>query len=248
MANATIFGSKAKAYREARPGYPGALFDWIAEHAPARDAVWDCATGSGQAAASLSERFGQVFATDVSAEQIAAATQRDHIQFSVAPAEESGLAGASVDAITVATALHWFDFDRYWDEVRRVSRPGGLFIAWSYSHFLFEEPIEELLMRTLRPMLQPFWGQGNRIVMEGYPDADVRFPFERLAVPDFAIDTRWPLDRVFHFVESWSATMRLRQDLQRSQELDALLTGARGRLEPRSYRVGAPIHTLAGRV
>ncbi|MEO1657129.1 MAG: class I SAM-dependent methyltransferase [Pseudomonadota bacterium] len=248
MANATIFGSQAKAYQEARPGYPGALFDWIAEEAPARDAVWDCATGSGQAAASLSERFSQVFATDISAEQIGAAVQRANVAYSVAPAEASGLADSSVDAITVATALHWFDFDRYWDEVRRVLRPGGFFAAWSYDHFIFDDAIEEALMTTLRPMIDPFWSEGNRIASEGYKDADVRFPFGRLEAPRFVIAEEWPLERVLTFAESWSATMRLREDPDSSAQVDHLMATVRERLEPRAYKVEAPIHMLAGRV
>ncbi|MEM7741210.1 MAG: class I SAM-dependent methyltransferase [Pseudomonadota bacterium] len=247
MVNATIFGSKAKAYKDARPGYPGALFDWVAEQTKTRDAVWDCATGSGQAAVALSERFDRVFATDISADQISAAVARPNIQYSVAPAEASGLADHSVDAITVATALHWFDFERYWDEVRRVLRPGGVFAAWSYDHFTFEDPIEEAFMRTLRPMLAPFWSDGNRIAMEGYKDADVHCPLQRLSVPRFEIKESWPLGRVLDFAESWSATMLLRQDPVLSQRLDALLSTVKAQLEPRMYHVRAPIHVLAGR-
>lgn len=248
MTNATIFGSKAKAYREARPGYPGALFDWIAEQAPAHGAVWDCGTGSGQAAISLSERFDQVFATDISADQIAAASERENIQYSVAPAETSGLADGSVDAVTVATALHWFDFDRYWDEVRRVLRPGGLFFAWSYAHFCFDGAVEEAWMAKVRPMIDPFWGEGNRIIERGYDDVDVRCPFDRLETPLFKIDDLWPLERILTFGESWSATMRLREDEDRAADLDKLIERARAKLGPGPYKVEAPIHVLAARV
>ncbi len=54
-------------------GYPPELFAWLARAAAARDAVWDCGCGSGQASIALAEHFAQVYATDVAPEQIAAA-------------------------------------------------------------------------------------------------------------------------------------------------------------------------------
>ncbi|HEX6397189.1 MAG TPA: class I SAM-dependent methyltransferase, partial [Steroidobacteraceae bacterium] len=132
MSNAGLFTTVAREYANFRPGYPPKLFAWLARVAPARDAVWDCGCGSGQASVALAEYFERVHATDVAPQQIAAAKPHPHVTYAVAPAERSGLPAASVDLVTVAQALHWFDFDRFYAEVRRVCRPGGLLAVWAY--------------------------------------------------------------------------------------------------------------------
>jgi methylase of polypeptide subunit release factors len=63
------FAAVSDEYARFRPGYPSSLFDWLAGIAPARDLAWDCATGSGQAAVDLAERFARLIATDASEAQ-----------------------------------------------------------------------------------------------------------------------------------------------------------------------------------
>ena len=63
MDNARSFGAHAGAYKAGRPTYPDALFDWLAQISPAREAVWDCATGSGQAALALAEQGRELMGT-----------------------------------------------------------------------------------------------------------------------------------------------------------------------------------------
>ena len=55
------------------------------------------------------------------------------VRYVVAPAEASGLPGASVDCAVAAQAAHWFDLDAYYREVRRVARPGGLIALVTYA-------------------------------------------------------------------------------------------------------------------
>lgn len=42
------FSGHASVYREARSGYPAALFDWLADAAPSRGFAWDARCGNGQ--------------------------------------------------------------------------------------------------------------------------------------------------------------------------------------------------------
>src|SRR6516164_1379820 len=118
------FSGYATIYREARPTYPLQLFDWLARRAPDRDLVWDVGCGNGQASVALAEHFARVIGTDPSANQIASAERRANIDYRVEPAEHSSLAAASASLVTVAQALHWFDFDAFYAEVRRVLKPG----------------------------------------------------------------------------------------------------------------------------
>jgi SAM-dependent methyltransferase len=44
-------------------------------------------------------------------------------------AEATGLPDASADLVSMASSLHWADFDRACDEFGRILRPGGVFVA-----------------------------------------------------------------------------------------------------------------------
>ena len=102
------FSGHARSYAAARPVYPESLFACLATLCKQHELAWDCATGNGQAARSLTPYFDKVLATDASDEQIASAEPHPKIEFRVATAESSGFDADSVDLITVAQALHWF--------------------------------------------------------------------------------------------------------------------------------------------
>src|SRR5690349_15303419 len=127
------FSGLASRYADFRPHYPAALFDYLAALVPGNAQVWDCAAGNGQASIDLAQRFSKVIATDASPEQIASATARHNVEYRVALAEQSGLADTSVDLVTVAQALHWFDLNRFFAEVQRVLKPGGVLAIWTYA-------------------------------------------------------------------------------------------------------------------
>ncbi|MDQ3056640.1 MAG: class I SAM-dependent methyltransferase [Pseudomonadota bacterium] len=111
------FSSAAADFAAARPAYPPDLFAWIGAIAPAHARVWEAGCGSGQASRDLAKVFSEVFATDPSAEQIAQAHAPINVSFAAEPAEHCSLADASVDAVCVAKALHWFDRDAFFAAV-----------------------------------------------------------------------------------------------------------------------------------
>lgn len=77
----------------------------------------------------MAEHFDSAVATDASAAQLEQAELHPRVAYRNAPAESSGEVDASIDLVTVATALHWFALDEFYREVRRVLRPGGLIAA-----------------------------------------------------------------------------------------------------------------------
>ena len=107
------FSGHAALYRDARPRYPEALYDWLAVQCARRDLAWDAGCGNGQASVALGERFTHVLATDPSAEQLRHALPHANVEYRVEPAEACSADDDSVDLATVAQALHWFDFARY---------------------------------------------------------------------------------------------------------------------------------------
>jgi SAM-dependent methyltransferase len=209
VSNTQLFSTVACEYSLFRPGYPPELFEWLARAAPARDAVWDCGCGSGQASVPLAAHFSQVFATDSATEQIAAAKLHPRIWYSVAPAEHSGLAVASVDLVTVAQALHWFDVETFYAEARRVARPGALLAVWTYPRPEFvDAQLDSRFADFYGKVVGPYWPPERRHVEANY--TTLPFPFEELPHPPFALELRWNLEQVLGYASSWSATTRYR--------------------------------------
>lgn len=184
--------------------------------------AWDCATGTGQAARAIAPFFGEVVATDASPEQIAAATPRDGVRYAVAPAERSGLEDASIDLVTVAQALHWFDHARFYDEVRRVARPGAVLAAWAYTlanvRDAAEGPINDVIQAFYAEMA-PWWPPERAHVEAGY--RTLPFPFEPIDAPAFEMRAQWPMARLLGYFGTWSAVIRCRRQTG-EEPLDAL--------------------------
>ena len=245
--NATTFGSQAEVYAAARPTYPDDLFDWIADQVPGHDLAWDVGTGSGQSAHHLADRFAYVHATDLDAAQIAQARAHPRITYKAAPADQSGLAGQSADAITVATALHWFDHQAFWPEVARVARPGALFFAWTYGGGQAEPEVQAKLFDPIKQVLRPYWSDGNRLSWRGYTKDELKMPFEEVAVPDFACRLAWRPVQIAAFLRSWSAHKKARLD-GHAETLEALEAEALTALldEPTDYVL--PLTTIAARL
>jgi SAM-dependent methyltransferase len=122
------FASVADAYERGRPEYPpaavGALAAELMLEPGAR--VLDLAAGTGKLSRALLATGYDVVAVEplpslreLLSEKIGRERVRDGL------AESIPLPGASVDAVTVADAFHWFDQPRALEEIRRVLRPGG---------------------------------------------------------------------------------------------------------------------------
>lgn len=200
------FGRQADKYARYRPRYPAELFAWFAETCPRLELAWDCATGNGQAAVGLAAHFEHVVATDISARQLEHAERHPRIEYRVAPAHDSGLAGASVDLVTVATALHWLNLETFYAEVRRVARRASLLAAWTYFDAEISPGIDPILIRYRREVVGDYWAFEVSRVFERYKT--IEFPFDEVAAPVFVARANWTLADLLGFLESWSATQR----------------------------------------
>ncbi|OLD15344.1 MAG: hypothetical protein AUJ01_12390 [Acidobacteria bacterium 13_1_40CM_3_65_5] len=204
MSFADHFSGVSAAYAAFRPRYPDDLFDFLARVTPAHGDVWDAGTGTGQAAVGLARHFNHVIATDASASQIEHATPDPRVSYRVCPAEASGLEDASVDLVTVAQALHWFDRSRFWPEVRRVLRPRGVIAVWTYILLEIAPPIDAIIRHFYSGIVGPYWPPERRITEERYQT--IEFPFAELTAPNFVIEQVVTLDDVAGYIRTWSAT------------------------------------------
>jgi ubiquinone/menaquinone biosynthesis C-methylase UbiE len=200
------FSPLARQYAQSRPTYPAELFSYLAGLVDRRRLAWDCATGNGQAALDLVKHFERVVATDVSAEQIRHAAPYPQIEYRIAQAEQSGLDDQSVDLVTVASAIHWFDLDRFYAEVRRVVCSGGVLAAWTYHVGYVEPPFDEIFWRFYRDVISPYFAPGAKLVDERYET--ITLPGEPIAGANFSVSAKWNLKQMLAFIASWSGTQQ----------------------------------------
>lgn len=201
------FSPTAAAYAAFRPRYPDTLFDRLAAIAPSRSIAWDCATGTGQAALALADRFARVMATDPSMAQLAQAPPSERVSYAAMTAEHSALASGSVALVTVAQALHWMDRPAFYAEVRRVLVAGGVLAVWSYGLGQFGDPaLDAAVARFHGTTIGPYWPPERAIVDAGYETLD--FPFDELSAGQHEMTADWSLDQLLGYVSTWSAVRR----------------------------------------
>jgi SAM-dependent methyltransferase len=147
-----------------------------------------------------------VVATDASADQIARAAKHRRVRYALSPAEMSPLASRSVDVLTVAQALHWFDRPRFWEEARRVLARDGVIAVWSYHGFHLESGVEAVVHRFYKDVVGPYWPPERAIVERGY--GALEFPFAAEEPPPFRLEKRWDLPALIGYLRTWSATQR----------------------------------------
>lgn len=201
------FSAVAGDYAAARPEYPQALFDWIGGVAPSRGMAWEAGCGSGQASRGLARVFASVHATDPSAAQVAQAAAPGNVRFAVESGERCSLPDASVDAVCVAQALHWFDRGAFFAECARVPKPGGVLVAWGYQDIEVSAAIADANAR-LQGAIRPHWPAERALVDAAYAGFD--WPFEPVAAPAFTMQADWTLPRLLGYFASYSASQRHR--------------------------------------
>ncbi len=209
MAFQDHFSAQADVYARFRPTYPDALYAWLASMTPARALAWDCGTGSGQAAVALAAHYAQVIASDPSREQIAHAAAHARVRYVIASAEQPPDGAMGADLVTVAQALHWFDFARFYPALARVLKPGGLFAAWGYGLMRITPAVDAVVMHYYTDVVGAYWPPDRRHIESGY--RSIPFPLTELAAPEFEMTARWRLEDLLGYLDTWSATRRCLQ-------------------------------------
>ena len=203
------FSRSAPAYAAYRPSYPAPLISYISSLCAARDLAWDAGTGSGQAAVRLAAHFTAVVATDASADQIGHAQPHPTVTYRIAPEDQSGLASRSADLVTVAQALHWFDLPRFYREVRRVLKPGGVLAAWCYGRVRVDAAVDPIIDDFYARRLAPFWPPERRHVEAAY--GDLPFPFDEIRPKPWVMKAPLTRPAFLGYLGTWSAVARARE-------------------------------------
>jgi SAM-dependent methyltransferase len=228
--------------------YPPALFSHIASLCQQKRTCWDCATGSGQAALSWTSHFDQVIATDASQQQLDHAVAHQKIVYRSERAEKTTITSQSVDLVSVASALHWFDHDLFYTEARRVLRPGGIVAVWSYdAHPVISPEIDHIIHHHADHRLGPYWPAPFEHVRTKY--RNLPFPFAELSAPDLVALVHWSFDELMGNLRTWSAVRpyvanRGEDPVSRIEPALRRLWGVPDRIRPCSW----PLFFRIGRV
>lgn len=203
------FSTASDQYAQYRPTYPAALFDYLNSIVAAKEAAWDCATGNGQVARQLAPFFRQVFATDISAAQLAHAAALPNIQYSVQPAESTQFDNNVFDLITVGQAVHWFSFAGFYGEVKRTARNNALLVIMGYGKLAISPQLDAIVEHLYSNIIGAYWDAERRYVDEGYKT--IPFPFAEISAPEFRNSYAWTFAHLIGYLKTWSAVKHYEQ-------------------------------------
>lgn len=205
------FSKQSSQYSQFRPTYPPELYRYLNSLVSAHDCAWDCGTGNGQAAVALAEYFDTVIATDASDAQINNAIPHPHVNYQTAPAEKTAIANHSIDLITVAQALHWFNLDAFYEEVRRVAKPTAILAVWCYPLMQFQDKaIQKALNYFYNDILGNYWPPERQHCDSRYQN--IPFPFAECSTPTFELALRWSRSQLIGYMSTWSSVQRYKNE------------------------------------
>ena len=201
------FSVHARDYAQYRPDYPRELFEFILGLVKEKKIAWDCATGNGQSAKILAANFDTVYATDISQKQIDHAIDLPNVFYSVQPAEKTDFPDNYFDLVTVAQALHWFEFDKFYREVNRTLVNDGIIATWMYGLLEISPAINEIIHDKLyEGILGQYWDEERKHVDQAY--RSIPFPFEEIQAPIFTRQVNWTIGELHGYLETWSAVQK----------------------------------------
>jgi ubiquinone/menaquinone biosynthesis C-methylase UbiE len=203
------FSLVSKEYAQFRPKYPAALFNFLFSLINEKSIAWDAGTGNGQVAGVLADYFTKVFATDISKNQLLNAIKKKNIFYLHQAAEETTFPDNNFDLITVAQAVHWFNFDNFNKEVQRTLKPSGILAIFGYSLLRTATDADHLIEEFYNKKLGRYWDQERKYIEDGYHT--IPFPFEEIPAPAFEMEAQWSLQNLIGYFNTWSAVQHYKK-------------------------------------
>lgn len=207
------------------------------------DLAWDAGTGNGQLAASLSPLFKKVEASDISEKQLAGAIQKPNIHYFISDSTSTQLNENSVNLVTVAQAVHWFDFEKFYGEVNRVLKSDGIIALIGYGLMRSHPKVNGIIDELYYNILGSYWDAERKMVDEAY--TNIPFPFNEIKISSYSIPYSWNVNQLVGFFSTWSALQHYRKknnhDLLPTLHKQFIETGFN------EFEIEFPVFTRVGR-
>lgn len=203
------FSDIAKQYASFRPEYPDAMIAHIMSFVNHKEEALDVATGNGQVAQKLANYFTQVSGIDISQQQLEHAIQRPTISYSVQSAEQTTFRDHQFDLITVAQAIHWFDFTKFHQEIYRILKPDGVFVVMGYGMLQTCDAVDKIIYKLYKTLLGPFWDPERRYLDEKYQT--IPFPYKEQVTESFENRFVWTFEQLEGYLQTWSGVQHYKK-------------------------------------
>jgi SAM-dependent methyltransferase len=192
---ARAFGGRAEDYERARPGWPRDAVAAVLERFGAGTVV-DLAAGTGKLTRVVAEQADKVIAVEpVEGMRRVLREQLPHVRAISGTAETIPLPDASIDAVLVGEAFHWFDAGRAVPEIARVLKPGGglaVFVhepAWAGVGWL-DELTEIVKAYRIEDASRPdheAWREALAADPRFEPPREEEFPYEHVSTRELIV-------------------------------------------------------------
>lgn len=128
----------------------------------------------------------------------------------MAELEHKVTAESSLDLVTIAQALHWFDLPTFYHQVKwALKKPHGVIAAWCYTTAQVSPTFDPVFQKFYSVDSNPYWDLARKLVDDKY--RGIEFPFEPVDGSDttgpfeFKTESLMGLNDFFMYLRSWSA-------------------------------------------
>ncbi|POY34826.1 SAM-dependent methyltransferase [Solitalea longa] len=214
------FSKQAHLYAQFRPGYSNELIDFVINLVAEKEYAWDCGSGNGQVAAALATHFKTVYATDISQQQLDNAIQKENIHYLLSAAEETPFSENQFNLITVAQAIHWFNFEKFYAEVNRTLKPNGILAVIGYGLLSIDPETDAIIRYFYTDIIGSYWDKERSYIDEKYHT--IPFPFVEIKTPTFFSFYSWNREQFIGYLTTWSAVQHYK-DHNKKNPVDLII-------------------------
>jgi len=183
----------AEDYRKGRPKHPESLINEILNFLRLKykgelDLAVDVGCGPGESTVILQPHFHKILGLDYSQSMIENAEKHNsfsNIEYAISSAESMPMIeDNSVVLITAGRAIQYFDFEKFFQECKRILKPGGIVAFYSSDHARFvipDDPEKAQKLNERFRILREFQTKGfwdGQIGIKQRKYVDIKVPFE----------------------------------------------------------------------
>ena len=98
---------------------------------------------------------------------------------------------------------NWFDFEKFYKNVKQALKPDGIIAVIGYSVFKTEDDLNNVIQYFYKDITEAYWDPERRYLDEDY--LTIPFPFEEEVTPSFNIKVKWTKEHFYNYLNTWSA-------------------------------------------